>query len=236
MKEPLIPVPAHLASIPTRRSMLPRLGDREGPDWESSWTYLFTLYAPAMERYVERVLRQARGAAADRSEAVDLVQTWFHDALAKGWLEREMADIRCFRAWLQVQLRRVTYHHLEARHAQKRDPGRWAPTEALEHVAGGEAAAALDQGLVGVAVEQALAALRAANADYAEIIADLLRTDGEGSPDLGALLDRTPQQLVHLRHRARKRFATLFHERLREIVRDDADYEALLADLGPLLP
>ena len=71
---------------------------------------------------------------------------------------------------------------------------------------------------------------------YAEVVADLLRTDGEGSADLGERLGKSPEQLVHLRHRARKRFATLFHERLRETVRDDGDYAALLEDLGPYLP
>lgn len=225
----------HLASIPTRRSMLPRLADREGPDWETSWTYLFTLYAPAMERYAERVLRRSGGQRA-RAEAADLVQAWFHQALDKGWLEREMADVRCFRAWLQVQLKRLVWRHLEHETAQKRDPGAWAPEEALEGVAGREAAESLDADLVEMVVQQALGAMRATNSDYAEVVADLLRTDGDGSADLGERLGKSPEQLVHLRHRARKRFATLFHERLRETVRDDGDYAALLEDLGPYLP
>lgn len=235
MTERIIDSSRELRSIVTRKSMLPRLANRDGPAWESSWQYLFMLYQPAMERYVARVLSRTLRKPSDPQEVQDLVQTWFMDCIGKGWLERDAESIRCFRAYLQTQLRRMVYKHLEKRFAKKRHGGPMASAEALEGVAG-EATAVLDDGLVRVAVEEALRRLRSGNEDYADVIEDLLRTEGEGSHDLAERMGKSNQQVVHLRHRARKRFSVLFHEALRETVRDEDDFEALLKDLAPYLP
>ncbi len=114
-----------------------------------------------------------------------------------------------------------------------------ASAETLEGVVGDSVDPSdveLDQGWISVAIEQALGELREGNEQYAEIIADLLRTQGEGSDDLGERLDKTPQQLTHLRHRARKRFGVLFHEQLRQTVLDEEAFEDLCQRLESYLP
>ena len=70
----------------------------------------------------------------------------------------------------------------------------------------------------------------------AEVIADLLRTEGEGSSDLGERLGQSSKQLTHLRHRARKRFSVLFHEQLRQTVLDEEAFEDLCQRLEAYLP
>jgi DNA-directed RNA polymerase specialized sigma24 family protein len=235
----IIETSRRLRSIVTRKSMLPRLVDKDSPDWASSWQFLFSLYMPAMVRYVKSVLSRALKRPADNDEAQDIVQDYFSQCLEKDWLTRDVESIRCFRAYLQMQLKRFVYKHLEHKFAQKRNPGALASAEALEGVMGNSvdpSTADLDEGWVAVAVEQALAELRQGNEIYAEVIADLLRTDGEGSPDLAERLGQSSQQLTHLRHRARKRFGTLFHEQLRQTVLDDEAFEELCQRLESYLP
>lgn len=235
----IIETSRRLRSIVTRKSMLPRLADKEGPGWADSWQFLFTLYTPAMVRYVKSVLSRSLKRPADDDEAQDIVQDYFGQCLEKDWLTRDVESIRCFRAYLQTQLKRFVYKHLEHKFAQKRNPGSMASPEALEGVMGDSVDPSdveLDQGWIAVAIEQALGELREGNELYAEIIADLLRTGGEGSDDLGARLDKSSQQLTHLRHRARKRFGTLFHEQLRQTVLDDEAFEDLCQRLESYLP
>jgi len=229
----------HLRSIVTRKSLLPRLADREGPAWGDSWQLLFSLYSPAMVRYVRSVLGRISRRPTDADEAHDIVQDYFAQCLEKDWLVRDVESIRCFRAYLQVQLKRFVYKHLEHKTAQKRNPGSMASAETLEGVMGDDldpSAAELDEGWVAVAVEQALGELRAGNELYAEVIADLLRTEGEGSADLPERLGQTSKQVTHLRHRARKRFSTLFHEQLRQTVQDDDAFDELCERLESVLP
>lgn len=229
----------NLRSIVTRRSLLPPPGDREDPRWARSWEYLFGLYAPAMARYVRSVLSRATGRVVDLDEANDVVQSYFATCLEKGWLDRRGDEIRCFRAWLQTQLRRYAYGYLDRKHAAKRRPTGAVSHDALERVAGGEpdpADAELDRGWVDVAVELSLEELRVHNADYYEIIVDLLRTDGEGSEDLADRLGKDARQMKNLRHRARRRFAVLLHEHLRQSVRDDEAFADLCARLEAHLP
>jgi len=229
----------NLRSIVTRRSLLPPPGDPTDPRWARSWEHLFGLYAPAMARYVRSVLSRATSRPVDLDEANDVIQGYFATCLEKGWLDREGDDIRCFRAWLQTQLRRYAYAYLDHKHAAKRNPAGTASSDALEGVAGGEpdpADAELDRGWVAVAVELSLEELRAHNADYHEVIVDLLRTDGEGSADLADRLLKDARQLKNLRHRARRRFAVLLHEHLRQTVRDEEAFAILCARLEPHLP
>ena len=230
---------SRLRSIVTRRSMLPPPADREDPAWEQSWAYLFRRYTPAMERYVGSILARALGGAQGEAEASDVVQDYFAQSLAKGWLNRDVESLRCFRAYLQTQLRRHVYRYLDHRFAKKRQAPAPSSHEALEGVRGAAADPAdaeLDKGWVEVSIEAALDELRRGNQDYYEVIQDLLRTDGEGSADLGERMGRSAQQLVHLRHRARRRFAVLFHEHLRESVRDDEAFDELCERLTLYLP
>lgn len=228
-----------LRSIVTRKSMLPRLADKDSPEWADSWQFLFSLYTPAMVRYVKSVMSRALKRPADNDEAQDIVQDYFSHCLEKDWLTRDVESIRCFRAYLQMQLKRFVYKHLEYKFAQKRNPGAMASPEALEGVMGDAvdpSTTEFDEGWVTVAVEQALAELRDGNELYGEVIADLLRTEGEGSDDLGERLGQTSKQLTHLRHRARKRFSVLFHEQLRQTVLDESAFEDLCQRLESYLP
>ncbi len=228
-----------LRSIVTRKSMLPRLADKDSPEWADSWQFLFSLYTPAMVRYVKSVMSRALKRPADSDEAQDIVQDYFSHCLEKDWLTRDVESIRCFRAYLQMQLKRFVYKHLEHKFAQKRNPGAMASPEALEGVMGDSvdpSTTELDEGWVTVAVQQAIAELRDGNGLYAEVIADLLRTEGEGSDDLGERLGQSAKQLTHLRHRARKRFSVLFHEQLRQTVLDESAFEDLCQRLESYLP
>ena len=229
----------NLRSIVTRRSLLPPPGDRADPRWLRSWDYLFRLYAPAMSRYVRSVLSRALNRSVDIDEATDVVHAYFAACLEMGWLDSERHDIRCFRAFLQTQLKRFAYGHLEREFAKKRRPPGAVSHEALDGVRGAEpdpAEVELDRGWVEVAVELATEELREANADYHEVILDLLRTEGEGSEDLPERMGRTPRQMKNLRHRARRRFALLVHEHLRQSVVDEEAFEALCERLDAYLP
>jgi hypothetical protein len=225
-----------LRSIVTRRSILPTAADAGGDGWRAAWGLLFERYAPAMRRYVEGILPKGTGGA---EEAADVDQDYVAQAMAKGWLAKDVGTIRCFRAYLQVQLRRFVYDHLDRKHAQKRGPRRLAPAEALDGVAAraaDPAAEALDRSWVETALARAMERLREGNAIYHDVVADLLATSGEGSADLGERIGRSPEQVVHLRHRARRRLAALFHEELRETVRDEEAFESLCRSLEPYLP
>ncbi len=228
-----------LRSIVTRQSLLPPPADAEDPRWAESWRYLFDVYRPAMERYVRSILGRSLGRSPEPSEPAEVVQSYFAHCLEKGWLSKHAGDVRCFRAFLQTQLRRFVYKHLDYKFAKKRNAPGTTSHEALEGVMGeapDPAEAELDEGWVAVAVDLALEELRKGNEDYYELIADLLRTGGDGSSDLAARMHRSPQQIVHLRHRARKRFAALFHEHLRETVRDEQAFEELCERLQGYLP
>lgn len=227
-----------LRSIVTRRSLLPPPADRQDAGFERSWKHLVGVYAPAMRRYVSSLLSSLLGRSADASEVEDVVQEYLTACVEKGWLAREGPELRSFRAYVTTQLRRFVLDHLDRRHALKRGAGRQAGAEALARVASGgpDPAEALDRGWVEVAVAEALQLLRQGNADYAAVIDDLLRTQGEGSPDLAERLGRPASTLPVLRHRARRRFALLFEEQLRLTVRDEEDFDQLWSALAPHLP
>ena len=106
----------------------------------------------------------------------------------------------------------------------------------MAHGAPDPAAGDLDVAFVQVTVDRALSELRAKNEEYAEVIADLLRTHGEGSPDLAERLGRDADDVAVLRHRARRRFAALFADELRATVRDDEAFGDLLQRLDAYVP
>jgi len=235
---PIVERHHNLRSIQTRRSLLPPPGSRADPDWERSWTYLFDAYAPAMERYVAGVLRSALKKRPDLDLAADIVQEYLASSLEKGWLSRDETSIVCFRAYLQTQLRRFTYRRLDFMHAARRHAPGTRGDDVLQSIAeeSGYGTDGLDQAFVDVATERALVTLRRANEVYAEIIADLLRTDGAGTPDLAMRLGRPGRQLPVLKHRATRRFALLLYEELRMTVRDNMSFETLCHQLEPFLP
>ncbi len=238
MRTRVIDAGPRLRSIVTRRSLLPPPADRQDRRFEESWRHLVGTYAPALRRYVASLLGSLTGRAADAGEVEDVVQGYLAACLEKGWLAREGPALRSFRAWVSTQLRRYVLDHLDRLHAHKRGAGRQAGEAPLARVASAapDPAEALDRGWVEVAVAEALRLLRAGNADYAAVIDDLLATDGQGSPDLAERLGRPRSALDVLRHRARKRFATLFEEQLRLTVRDEDDFEQQWSALAPFLP
>jgi len=170
--------------------------------------------------------------------AADIVQEYLATSIEKGWLAREETSVQCFRAFLQMQLRRFTYKRLDYMRAARRHAPGTRGDEALLSVADGGRSEIedLDQAFVDIATERALATLRGANEVYAEIVADLLRTGGEGSPDLAERLGRPGRQLPVLKHRATRRFALLLYEELRMTVRDNSAFETLCHRLEPFLP
>lgn len=170
---------------------------------------------------------------------MDVVQDYLTQAIEKGWLSRDGEHIRCFRAYLQTQLARFSGMHLRRKYAQKRWPGGRQPVEVLETVASGEpdpAVAELDAGWVEAITTHVLERLEASNRTYHAVIVDLLATDGAGSEDLTERLGRPESRVKDLRHRARRRFALLLFEALRQSVRDEEAYESLFARLRPYLP
>ncbi|MBL9086006.1 MAG: sigma-70 family RNA polymerase sigma factor [Planctomycetia bacterium] len=230
---------ALLLSIETRRSLLPPPSRADDPRWEAAWTHLATTYAPAMRRYVARLLRGLVGEDRADDEAEDVVQAYLAAAVEHGWLSRDVARQRSFRSWLKMQLFRFTCDWVDHRRAQKRNAPGWADPEVLQGLRArvlDPAEADLDRALVETAVEAALRRLAERSEDQAEVIRSLLRGGGTPEPDLGARLEREGNTLAALVRRARTSFATLLAETLRETVRDEEAFADLLADLEPHLP
>lgn len=228
----------------TRWSVVSSLGRRDDPDWNASWVYLVETYRPAMERYVRTVLSRARGRPASIEEAEELVQGFLAVCVEKEWLAQATATRGRFRAYVRTLLQRYVYKRLRHAGARKRRPPDGMTTyglfehDAVHHATPEEDAelAEFDRGWVSVAVDRALQRLALDHVRYQVIIADLLSTDGEGSPDIGELVGAEPKQLAVLRHRARKRFRALFEEELRATVGDRAAFEEEWRALQPYLP
>jgi DNA-directed RNA polymerase specialized sigma24 family protein len=226
-----------LRTIVTRRSLLPPLSDRGHPRWRAAWEHLFRTYHAAMLRYAEMLLQRLPGG--DPQEAGDVVQAYLADVLDGGQLANDQEHIRCFRAWLQVQLRRFTISWVRRRTAAKRGGALPGVADALDQVADTrhpEVEDTLSRAWVEVALERALARLRRGNETYAAVIEDLRRHDGEASADLADRLSLTAVQLANAKHRARRRLSSLFAEELRSTVRDDESFDELWRTLEPFLP
>ena len=226
-----------LRTIVTRRSLLPPPGDPRDARWTAAWEHLFQVYGPALRGYVRALLNRLPGG--DPGEAEDVVQSYLAACLENGWLARDDGRIRCFRAWLQVQVRRYAISWVRRSTAAKRGGRAAGATVLPERVAEPRPRAApdaLSEGWVEVALTRALERLRRGNALYAAVIDDLRLGDGEPSADLGERLRQTPRQLTLVRHRARRRLSTLFAEELRATVRDEGAFEELWRTLEPFLP
>ena len=158
--------------------------------------------------------------------------------MAKDWLAPKAGPIRSFRAFIKSQLRAFTENHLDHVFAARRDPRRIGLVDPrdLASDAGDPADAAFDRSLVDIAVHRTLERLRRVSADGAEVIADLLRTDNQGSPDILERIGRRGARLRDVRARAQRNFAALFRRELAATVHDDADLALLLDELDSLLP
>lgn len=231
--------PALLLSIQTRRSLLPPPADAADPRFEAAWSHLATTYAPAMRRYVARLVRGLVGGERADDEAEDVVQAYLAAAVEHGWLAKDAARMHSFRSWLKMQLFRFTCDWVDRHRAQKRQAPGLEDPEVLRGLRArvlDPAEADFDRALVDAAVQEALRRLAERSEDQAEVIRTLLRTDGRPGPDLGARLGREGNALAALVRRARTAFAGLLAETLRRTVRDDAAFADLLEELGPHLP
>jgi hypothetical protein len=187
-----------------------------------------------MERYVAAILRRTAGPGADPQEAPDVVAGYLVACLEKGWLEREAGEIRCFRAWLKVQLARFTRtgpRPVGGPAVAPTLPGDGALSDAA--APGPTSDAALDAAMVD-GPSRALAR-PARQRDLRQIVADLLRTDGRQRGP------RAPPRAAGEETRgvpapARRRFAALLADELRATVRDASAFDELLSALDRHLP
>jgi DNA-directed RNA polymerase specialized sigma24 family protein len=194
---------------------------------------------PALVRYVDSVLRALPPPPGAPLEAEEVVQDFLVVAMEDGRLANQGRRVESFRRFLATCLRRHVLDRLDAARARKRSPRATAPTEALDGALSREddpAEAALHEGIVGVGVERALARLRRRSETHAEVVADLLRTQGVGSDEARERLDVPPANRRDVRHRARRQFGTFLLEELRDLSLDARDFDDLLARVDPYLP
>lgn len=227
--------------ITTHWSVISRLNEPEDPEWQTSWTYLVETYRGLMERYAYRLLSRIRGEKASREEAEDVVESFLGTCFEKDWLTRADPTQGRFRAYVQTLLRRYVYGHVRRETAQKRQPKGGKPVlsihddEAVDEQEPEVQAenADFDRSWTQVALDRAIQRLGAENERYQVVILDLVSTHGEGSKDLGDRLGLRRAQVPVLRHRARKRFQSLFEEELALTVGDE---EAFREEWRFLLP
>ena len=220
--------PRRLASLGTRWSVVVALERREDPKWEMSWATLTETYQRPMERYVRNVIARVSGRNAPPEECEEIVQSFLATCAEKDWLSRADPERGKFRAFVQHILRMYVYRYVEYVTAQKRTPPAGTknlrleldvdelelppePDPDVEH---------LDRNWVEVAVENALSRLREKYERDAEVIRDLIATQGEASPDLADRLGVGRQRLSVIKNRARERFSDLLEEEIRATVRD----------------
>ena len=223
-----------LMEIETEWAVLPPPPSSGDPGWALSWQHLFERYVPAMQAYVAALLRRVPAVPPDTSG--DVVSAYLAASMEKGWLSRHAEEIRSFRAYLKTQLFRFTSDWLDRHFAERRSPKREAgPVREDLHAAPDDAADALDRGFLDVAVQRALAELTEVNEEQAEVVRDLLRTEG-GSTDLAERLGRPEKQMAVLRHRARRKFAMFLATELKRTVADEAAFSKLIGSLESHLP
>ena len=226
----------------TRWSVISRLDlEQDTTAREQSWTDLIEAYRAPMEIYVRRLLGRTRGRTPSADEVSDVVQAFLVECIEKDWLSRADPERGRFRAFIQTLLKRFVFHQMRHDMAQKRQPKDKAVVslDVGFDPSGTDDAAdleAFDRGWVEVAVQRALDRLREERERYAVVIEDLIRTDGEGSPDLPERVGVRPVQLPVLKHRARERFSKLFEEELASTVNDPQDFEDEWRSLAPFLP
>lgn len=228
----------------TRWSVVLGLGGRGERAWGDSWDYLARTYAVPMERYVAKALARARRSAAAAHEASDVVQAFLTTCVEKGWLSRADPLRGRFRAYVQVLLRRFTKDLFAREATQKRSPQPGRTTLCVHDLDLPDDSQDYDRSegedfsrsWVRIAVDRAMQRLGEEHERYRVVIADLIATDGNGSPDLAQRVGLEPEQLAVLRHRSRKRFGRLFEEELAQTVGSRADFEEEWRAIRPFLP
>lgn len=252
-RRPAPPEHAPERGPPPPAEAAPRRGSR---DWEADWAHLLSRWTEPMRRQVRRVWARAPREVVAVHDPGDVVQAFLAACLEKGWLERVDPARGGVGAYLLTLVRRFALGVLRREGARRRRPaaGCVSIDLALGDAPGAGAApaapatagapeapdgAGLDafyRGWVGVAVDRALGRLGRAHPRDREVIADLIATDGQQSPDLGARLGLAPGPLAVLKHRARRRFARLFEEELARAVPAAEDLAALRRGLRGFLP
>ena len=234
---------ARLRMIETQAANFPLPSDPADPEFGRRWSFFATTYREAMQRYVRTLLRARLRRAPGEDEVEDLVSEFIRAAMDKGSLGwDESAPVQSFRRFLSWRLRNFVFDHLRRARGARRDPLARATPSNLDHLPDDEsdpaALAALSEGIVKVAVGRALERLRAERAEAleADVIADLLATDGVGSADIAKRLGRDPAQMRTLRHRARQAFQGFLTREIRALCRSERDFWDLLEELDPFLP
>jgi len=197
-----------------------------------------------MESYAWRLLARYPGGSASAQDAADVVKDFLSACLDKGWLARADREHGKFRAFIQVLLKRHVTGWVRHKLAQKRRPAEGRRVVPLLPEAEGadipspadEAGAAFDRSWTEVAVERALERLREENERYHAVIADLIRTHGEGSADMADQVGLHAKQFPVLKHRARRRFSSLFKQELRATVDSAEAFEEEWRTLSAYMP
>lgn len=231
---------------PTLWGVVAALDRREHPDWQGNWRTLVDSYTAPMEAYVRRVLARWRGRGVDAGEAAEVVQDFLACCVEKGWLGQADPQKGQFRVYLQTLLRRHVGRLMRQAQARKRRPaeGRTllplgdesASRDAAMHVEDAEDRVTFDREWMAVVLQRARARLRAHNARYADMIDDLIATDGGSSPGLAERMQMKAAQLPVLRIRARTRFQEFVREELRATVSDPEAFVEEWRALAPYLP
>jgi hypothetical protein len=229
--------------IETQRENFPLPKDPRDPEFHRRWTFFAKTYRGAMERYVQTLLRARLRRPPDSHEVEDVVSGFIETAMDKGSLGwDEATPIESFRRFLAWRLRNYTLNHLRKSVAARRDPLLGAVGADLDRLAVAEddpaELLAFDEGIVKIAVDRALARLRTDCREdlLAEVIADLLATNGEGSEAFALRIGRDASQMRRLRYDARQAFQGLLLRELRNLCRTDREYWELLDELDPILP
>lgn len=235
----VLPSVLQIVAIETRRSLLPASRAVDPAKWKSGFAYFAKTYGNAMRQFVGALIHRSVHGARARDLSEEIVQAYFADCMEKDWLFPKDRPIGSFRGYIKTQLRGYVLNYFDYHYAARRDP---RAVETIDVCADAPSTThdpadhAFDQTLVDIAVDRALRQLYRASTDDAEVIADLLRTDGRGSDDLLERLGRADTRERDIRSRARKKFAALFRDELEAIVHDEEELATLLRDLDRLLP
>ena len=229
----------------TRWSLMGELDASAGERREMSWQYLVGAYERPIQGYLRRQMGRLRGRPCSVEDAADLTQQFLVICAEKAWLSRADPQKGPFRAFLQDALRKYAIGRNRWERAQKRNPGRDVRIHSMFEDEAAVAALSdeerderddFDRTWAEVAVERARKRLGESNERYLTVIDDLIRTHGEGSPDLAERVGLRRQQLYVLRSKARKRFAELFEQELFETAGDEAQFREEWALLRRYVP
>ena len=234
----ILSAPLQLMGIQTRRTFCPMPRSREHPQWAESWDWFSRVYRPAMEAYVEALLRKWGQTTHVDLDPEEIVSQYIQTSMEKGWLQEREGDdrIRSFRAFLRLQLRRFTIGKL-----RKHIRGESQEVEGveLERLAAKDCApdADLDRAFLRSTVSESVELLRVRNERYALVFSEMLENNGKTTPELARQLGKTAPQMRLLRHRSKRAFEEICIQLLRATCDgDDSATQELLTVLEPYFP